>query len=30
MREKSKLREKIIEGTVGATLRSSAIQRNDT
>lgn len=25
-----KLREKIIEGTVGATLRSSAIQRNDT
>jgi hypothetical protein len=25
-----KLRDKIIEGTVGATLRSSAIQRNDT
>ncbi len=25
-----KLREKIIEGTIGATLRSSAIQRNDT
>ncbi|QUX98098.1 hypothetical protein C0J08_06770 [Marinomonas sp. CT5] len=25
-----KIREKIIEGTVGATLRSSAIQRNDT
>lgn len=25
-----KLREKIIEGTVGAALRSSAIQRNDT
>jgi hypothetical protein len=25
-----KLREKIIEGTVGATLRSSAIQRDDT
>lgn len=25
-----KLKEKIIEGTVGAALRSSAIQRNDT